>query len=246
VGKPLPSPGARVLADWVGWLPETKRQTFNVYAEECEVSYMMLSISLDEAISLRDSGDLTRSSVVVSVIPGLCVRLTGLLQGMLHSLEEHAKRYGVRPSVAPLNPADFQGKHERRSALKSYLVYGLMRSQRTQFLSKISTLRKMLAHLGNNFRTAAGELASYGAAANAAPLWAAIDTGHFDLNTCLRESTVLLKCFLRALPDDQLVQFQETVMTDRTQFKITPASPRTLNKKKQAAAGCSGESNGPR
>jgi hypothetical protein len=244
MGKPFPSPGACVLADWVGWLPETKRQAFNVYAEECEVNFMMLSISLDEAIGLRDSGDVTRSCLAVSVIPAFCVRLTDLLQGMLHSLEEHTKRFGVRPSVTPLNPDYFQGKRERRCALKSCLVNGPISSQRAQFSTKISTLCKMVANLALDLSNAAGELTSYSAAAHPAPLWATLDTGHFDLNTCLRESMVLLKCFLRALPDDQLQQFQETVTTHREQFTTAPASSRTDNQKKLATGGCSGRSNG--
>jgi hypothetical protein len=219
LGKSLPGPGAFVQADWFGWLPDAKCQTFNVYAEECEACYMMLSVSLDEAIGLRDSGSLAKSFQVISVIPALCGRLASLLQGMLRSLEEHTKRYRVRPSVAPLNPADFQGPRGKRSALKNCLLNWILRSQPAQFLSKISTLRKMVTSLGNDFRNAAKELASHGAAVEPAPLWATLDAGHFDLNTCLRESMVLLKCFLRALPDDQLVRFQETVRTQTTQLK---------------------------
>lgn len=38
--------------------------------------------------------------------------------------------------------------------------------------------------------------------------WDALDDSHYDLNTCLRESVVVLRCFLHALPDEQLPEFQ--------------------------------------
>jgi len=37
--------------------------------------------------------------------------------------------------------------------------------------------------------------------------WEALDASHYDLNTCLRESVVLFKCFLQALPLEQLPEF---------------------------------------
>jgi hypothetical protein len=35
---------------------------------------------------------------------------------------------------------------------------------------------------------------------------------HYDFNTCLRESEILLKCFLGALPASQLMQFEQTLL----------------------------------
>jgi hypothetical protein len=211
---------ASVQTDWYGWLPDAKLQAFRTYAGEFEASYIMLSVSLDEAISLRDRGSLTKSFQVVFVTPALCKRLTGALEGMLCSLEEHAKHYGVIPSVAPLDANNFNGQHAYHAALMSSLLSRILLSQRAQFLSKIGTLREMVADLGDEFCMAAEDLAAHGAAVESAPLWSVMDSGHFDLNTCLRESMILLKCFLRALPDDQLLGFQKTVAD-----QMTPAKP---------------------
>ena len=38
-----------------------------------------------------------------------------------------------------------------------------------------------------------------------------LDKGHFDLNTCLRESIVLLKSFLVVLPDEQVTAFKAAI-----------------------------------
>ena len=211
---------ASVQTDWYGWLPDAKLQAFRVYAGEFEASYGMLSVSLDEAISLRDRGSLAKSFQVVFVTPALCKRLTAALEGMLCSLEEHAKHYGVVPSVAPLDASNFNGQHAHHSARMSSLLSRILFSQRAQFLSKIGTLREMVADLGNEFCAAAEDLATQGSAIESAPLWSAMDSGHFDLNTCLREAMILLKCFLRALPDDQLLRFQKTVAN-----QMAPAKP---------------------
>jgi len=50
-----------------------------------------------------------------------------------------------------------------------------------------------------------------GASLNSPKMWAEVDAGHYDLNTCLREAIVVFKSFLIALPEDQLGAFQDAV-----------------------------------
>jgi hypothetical protein len=225
--------GASVQTDWYGWLPDAKLQAFREYAGEFEARYAMLSVSLNEAITHRDRGALTKSFQLVDVAPALCRRFTDHLQGLLRSLEEHAKHYGVVPSVAPLDAENFQGSRAHRSALMSSLLSRVLLSQRAQFLSKIATLREMVTDLGNDFCQAAEDLAATRATAESTPLWSAMDSGHYDLNTCLRESMILLKCFLRALPDDQLLRFQKTVANQMTPPK--PETPRRVIRHRRMA-----------
>ncbi len=209
--KPRQSPGASVQVDWVGWLPPAKLPVFRVYAEEFEAYYMMLSVLLDEAIGLRNRGRLVNSLQVMIVTPALCECLTTHLEGILCSLEVHVKHFEVVPSVAPLDPANFRGSRGQRCALKSLLLNRVLLTRRAQFLNKVGTLREMVNYLGEDYCHAVQRLTSRLSTEIAESLWAAMDSGQFDLNTCLRESMVLLKCFLRALPDDQLRDFQQTV-----------------------------------
>jgi hypothetical protein len=69
----------------------------------------------------------------------------------------------------------------------------------------------MLNYMSDDFCHAAEKLIAPRASAKPTVLWAAMDAGHFDLNSCLRESMILLKCFLRVMPDQQLHAFQKTV-----------------------------------
>jgi hypothetical protein len=207
---PRPASGASVHTDWYGWMPDAKLNAFRVYSNDSEACYAMLSVSLDEAIGLRESGQLRKSCQAVDVTPALCSRLTDRLEGLLASLDEHAKHYGIIPSIAPLDPANFRSARGQRSARMSSMLSRVLLSQRAQFLSKVTSLRDMVTDFDVDFRNAAQHLAG-GAAVNCAPLWLALDHNHYDLNTCFRETMVLLKCFLRALPDDQLLSFQKTV-----------------------------------
>lgn len=213
------SPGSSVQADWIGSLPEAKMRTFKIYAGELEASYVMLSIPLDEAIGFRKEGSREESLKHVLLIPGLVAHFMKHLDGVLHAMQQHAKNHRVKPSVAPLNPANFLGRGGRKGARRSQLLGMVLISRRAQFLEKIRRLREMITRIGSDFRCAADDLISTGAAAEPASLWEAVDTGHFDLNTCLRETIILLKCFFRAIPDSDLAEFQRTAATILSQPK---------------------------
>jgi hypothetical protein len=233
---PCPALGASVQADWYGWLPDAKLHAFRLYSNEIEACYVMLSVSLDEAIGLRDSGFLKKSLQVVEVTPALCSRLTNRLQDLLSSLDQHAKHYGIVPAVAPLNSANFRNSSSQRTARKSSMLSRVLLSQRAQYLSKITYVREMLTDLGADFRSAAGDLGN-GPVGDCSPLWLALDQDHFDLNTCFRETMVLLKCFLRVLPDDQLLSFQKTVSTHALHVPLKPPSKSLRHRRMPQFAG---------
>jgi hypothetical protein len=92
----------------------------------------------------------------------------------------------------------------------SGLLSKVLLSQRTQFLHKLGTVLEMVENLGKEYCESAEELGT-GLASDSILLWKTIDAAHYDLNTCLRETIVLLKSFLLALPDDQLLNFQKSV-----------------------------------
>ena len=202
--------GMSVKDDWRAWLPEEKNRVFWTYVRQLEISYNILSISLDEALELRQRGQLSKAGQVVGVTPELCTRFATPLAALLWALSEHAKHYGTVPNAAPLDPANFQGGRCQRSAWLNSLLCRVILSERMQFLSKIGTLNEMVEDLNDEFCAATSEITSSAAGVSDA-IWEAADSAHYDLNTCLREAIVLLKCFLRALPEEELEAFQETV-----------------------------------
>jgi hypothetical protein len=202
--------GMSVKDDWRAWLPQEKNRVFCSYVRQLEVSYNMLSVSLDEAFELRQCRQFEKASQAACVTPELCSRFANTLVGLLWSLSEHAKHYGTIPNAAPLDPANFQGSRGQRVARLNSLLCRVLLSERSQFLYKISTLGEMVEDLSEDFCSAAGEIVS---SISMIPdtLWISVDEAHYDLNTCLRETIVLLKSFLMALPDTELEAFQATV-----------------------------------
>jgi hypothetical protein len=210
--RPLSARGMTVKDDWRAWLPQEKEQVFRSYVRQLEISYNMLSVSLDEALALRQGGRLAKASLAVCVTPDLCSRFAHPLVALLWALSEHAKHYGTVPNAAPLDPSNFQGARGQRVALINNLLCRVLLTERSQFLYKISTLGEMVDDLNNDFCAAATDIAN-GTSLNFDSEWQAVDAAHYDLNTCLREAIVLLKSFLMALPDNELDAFQATVCT---------------------------------
>ena len=232
-----PTRGKSVKDDWRAWLPEAKAQVFDRQVQRLESSYVMLSVSLNEAIELRHLGQPSKSLQAVGMTSGLCRLLSQTLAGLLRALSEHAKHYGTIPNAAPLDPANFQGHRGQRSARMSSLLNHVLLSQRLQFLHKISTLEEMVEDLGKDYCHAADDLAE-GMALNPKKMWDEVDSDHYDLNTCMREAIVVFKSFLIALPESQLGAFQNTVRQQSLPPGTgVPSSPRVIRHRRTTAIG---------
>jgi hypothetical protein len=204
-------PGSSVDVDWRGALPKAQRQAFEAYTKEFEGSYLMFSISLSEAISLHESSSLSKSFQAVALTSELCAGLTTSLQNVLRSLAEQCRENATDPSVAPLNPSDFSSVWSKLTASKSLILHNALPTRKAQFQNKIRSLRSLIRHAWQDFCAVAEAFAIEGIVVDSAQSWAVMNKAHFDLNTCLRESFILLKCFLRVLPADELRAFQNNV-----------------------------------
>jgi hypothetical protein len=222
--RPPHARGRSVQEDWRAWLTEDKAEAFYHHVRQLESNYAMFSVSLNESIELRQQGILGKAVQNMGISSGLCGLLTRPLTCLLRALCEHAKHYGTMPSAAPLDAANFVGPKGQRSARMSGLLSRVLLSQRQQFLYKANTLCEMVEDLSKDYCQAADDLAGY-SAANPLSAWDSLDANHFDLNTCLRETIVLLKSFLMALPEDQLGAFQSTVR-EQSESRETEASAR--------------------
>jgi len=166
----------------------------------------MFSVNLDEALGLRRHGRFGKAHRALSVSPALCRRLAEPLVLLLRSMLVHAKHFRVVPNLSPLDPENFQQAKSRRAASFNGICSRIFLSQHSQFLHKISTLLELVENLNDAFAHAAEELGDPNSVQPERE-WDLLDASHYDLNTCLRESIVLLKCFLLALPDEQLLEF---------------------------------------
>jgi hypothetical protein len=197
-----------VQQDWRAILPIDKASLFFVHTGELENTYMMLSVSLNEAIALRDRGEANRACQEIGVVGELCSRLAVHINAVIHAMRQHSRVFGVVPNQVPLQEVNFHSERGQRTARHNSMISHVLLSERSRFLNKLNALEEIVDHLADEFVEFTSELAN-GAVHES--LWDSLDLDHFDLNTCLRETDVLFKSFLFVLPASQLERFDFTV-----------------------------------
>ena len=222
-------PGAYVLDDWLTELPQEHERVFKKCANEFETAYLMLSTYLDEAIGLHKAGRFGDCYEVVGLIPALSIRLAKLIDETLCNIEQRCLRARISPSVAPLNPEDFLGYWSRRAAMTQSVQHHLLLKRGLQFRYKIRKLRAIIERITDDFCQTAKTLSVEGVLADVPELWTRLTNEHFDTNTCMRETIVILKCFLHVLPENTLPEFEESLADRRTK-----SAPRLANAAKSA------------
>jgi hypothetical protein len=206
----LPRRYDSVRQDWRAILPYAKGSLFFDHTDKLENAYVMLSVSLNEAISLRQNGDSEKANQEIGVVGELCSRLALRINAVLHAMGQHARHFGIVPNLSLLDATNFQSERGQRAARHSNLMCQLLLSERSQFLNKLSTLEELVDELSDEFIRTATEVAA-GISRMPSRLWKVLELSQFDLNTCLRETDVLLKSFLLVLPEDQLAGFDFTI-----------------------------------
>ena len=215
-----------VQQDWRAILPLASNALFQDHTGKLEKAYLMLSISLDEAISLQKGGDTAKSIAVLGMLEELCSRFALHLNAVLHAMSQHARHFGIIPNSAQLEVANFHSSRSQRAVRHSNLVNHILLSERSQFLNKLNTLEEIVDELGDEFIEKTRRLAT-GIPYKTSEFWERLELNQFDLNTCLRETDVLLKSFLCVLPEDQLTRFDFTIFglarARRPQASVTPS-----------------------
>jgi hypothetical protein len=191
------------LDDWIAVLPHAKDEMYQIVVRRWECSYAMMSVALDEAMSLRSAGELVCARQQVSIAAGLLARLAPSLISLCDTLSSRGQRVTRLPVVQPMNADFFRGDTGQSAASWNQILHHVLFSARSRFFHKLRILSHTLATLEYEFEDAAGDI-SRNLATQPGDCWQRLDNLHYDFNTCLRESEVVLKSFLRILPDDQL------------------------------------------
>ncbi len=213
-----------VSLDWRAPLSQAKNQAYLLTLHRLETSYCMFSVNLDEAIGMRRGGRMNKAYQVLTVAPALCEKLTSPLLALLRAMTLHSRHFGTAPNLAALDPGNFQNSKCQRIARLNSVFSRVLLTRRSQFLHKISALAELVEDLGASFYESAEELGE-GSIHTPDRCWELLDATHYDLNTCLREAVVLLKCFLLALPEKQLAEFQAKLRHETQPVRTSPRMP---------------------
>jgi hypothetical protein len=208
--------GSTVQEDWVAWLPERKDLLFASARKELEVSYLILSVTLDDAFTLCRQGMLVPARQQALVFADLFGRLAGRLHGVLRALNLHGRRFGTEPNVAALRPDFFRSERAQYIARTNTLRSMVALHDRKRFFDKVRALCEVIGDLQDQAHAIGNEIGA-GTTLNVLEQWARLEVLHYDLNTSLREATVVLKSFFCVLPEEELVVFASRL------FALVPA-----------------------
>jgi hypothetical protein len=199
---------ATVQQDWISWLPEDKDRLFDATLDELEVSYVILSVALNDAFTLCQQGKLGQAREGAAIFGGLFDRVAVRLRGVLRTLNEHGRRFGTEPNVVPLCADFFRSERAQQLARANNLGFLLVLRVRARFFRKLVAIEQTLAVLRSEAQQIAGGITD-GTIMFLPTQWTRLEVLHYDLNTCLRETTIVLKSFLCALPSDELTPFRK-------------------------------------
>jgi hypothetical protein len=219
-------PVSTVRRDWHSPLTDDKDLVFMLGVNTVTNSYDIFGIELDEGLRSFRRGQpvLAREHTLVSA--DLCERFVGPLSGLLSALEQHARHYGTLPTVDPLHAEHFRGDAPRRAAALNDLLSQVLWRHHLRFMHKLRTLSEITFNLCSSYRNVAERVAE-GSSISCRQDFDALECAHFDLTTAFREATVLLKCFLVALPDQEVKFFGEQLAsaTSAESFALNRRAP---------------------
>jgi hypothetical protein len=196
-----------VREDWFAWIPNEMDQLFDDTRQELESSNFILSISLDEALSLCKGGHFDSAKERVTVIAGLFDRLAIRVGHVIRTIKEHGAHFGTLPNVKPLSPSNFRGATAQRVSIMNNLLARVVFRERTRFFHKLYSLGEIVEDLQEEARSI---LAGISGEASEFPdrAFQLLEVLGYDLNTCMGETTIILKSFFCALPPEELETFR--------------------------------------
>jgi hypothetical protein len=208
-----------VRGDWIAALPRDKWLVFDAVVRRWESSYAMMSVALDNALSLRARGELVCASQHISISAELLGRLASTLIASCDTLADRGRHVSDLPVVEPLKTEFFRGGTAQTAASWNGLLHQVLFGNRSRYFHKLQILSETVEQLDREFSQEADEITA-GTSVSSGASWRMLDCLHYDFNTCLREAEVVLKSFLHALPPEQVSEFARELNA--------PAAPRRL------------------
>ena len=195
-----------VTEDWIAALPREKGHVYETTVRQWESSFAMMSVALDGALSLRARGELVCARQQVFVSADLLIRVADALIASCDALSARGRHLANLPLVEPLKTEFFRGETAQNAAHWNELLHHVLFANRSRFFQKLRILTDTVEHVVREFDETAEDLGQ-GLSIQPSDSWKSLDYLHYDFNTCLCESEIILKSFLRALPSEQLATF---------------------------------------
>ena len=196
-----------ILSVWLGRLSAEKAAVYEPSVKELETGYGVMSVALDEGLRRHEIGELWAARKAAELCGALAERHAGLLCAALETMERRSRHFGALPEVQPLDAENFRGDGARKASKWNALLHRVLFSARARWFHKLLTLEEILWDVRATFLETAGVLAD-GVSVAPGTDWSTLELAHDDWNTCLRETTILLKCLLETLAPGEVEELR--------------------------------------
>jgi hypothetical protein len=186
-------------------------QLFDATRSELETFNSILNITLDEALSLCKEGQFNSAKDRATIFASLFDRLAVRVNHVIRVIRDHGVHFGTLPNVRPLSPSNFRGATAHRVSLMDNLLAKVVFRQRTRFFHKLYALGEIVEELQKEVGAIVAEI-SEGVTRFPEQAWQRLEVLGYDLNTCMGETTVVLKSFFCVLPPEELGTFREELV----------------------------------
>jgi len=184
-------------------LPRDKSRVFTSVVTRWESEYAMMSVALQDAFTFRARGQLVCARQQAGVSSELLARIARMLTSACDALLRAGQHIANIPHVEPLRTEFFRGDTGQSAASWNGILHHVLFAERSRFFHKLRILATTVEHIESEFHDAASDIAE-GITTEPQDTWTLLDSLHYDFNTCLRESEVVLKSLLQALPSERL------------------------------------------
>jgi len=196
---------------WLASLPESSHRLYGAALDDLETRYNMQSVTLNEVFGSRAAGRLILAREFAETAAQLLDALAECLLGVLSAMEEHGRHYGTLPNVEPLDAENFRGANPQRIARTDHLLSTVLFQGRSRFFHKLHALAEALDGIQKQSRVAARAVADIEEPI-VARHYRTLEVLDYDLNTCLRETVIVLKSFFCVLPSEEVGPFREKLI----------------------------------
>jgi hypothetical protein len=122
-------------------------QLFDATRSDLEHSNFVLSVALDEALTLCNQGHLTRDKERAIAVIALFDHLATRLRLVISAIKEHGIRFGTLPNLKPLSPSNFRGSTAQRISLMDNLLARVVFEDRRRLFHKLYSLEQIIDQL---------------------------------------------------------------------------------------------------
>src|SRR5258708_23222177 len=133
-----------VREDWFACLPEEMAQLFGATRSELECFNGILSVALDEALTVCDQEQFTIAKERVAAFGGLFDRMATRLCFVIRTIEEHRSHFRTLPNVVALASENFRGPTAQRISFMHNLLANVILRRPARVFHTLHALHEII------------------------------------------------------------------------------------------------------